>query len=127
MPLSRLVRQRSIWSYVTVDVASRLTPKHSWIKILVRILVGSMQFSAIVLNTSWEKRAEQNEKAQIGRHHFLKLWGLTLGMTLDLLACMPDSFSRSEKAPGSPTDYAFTPHPVDTDHAINIAMAPSLT
>ncbi|GJJ09511.1 hypothetical protein Clacol_003734 [Clathrus columnatus] len=128
IPLSKLVRQRSIWSYVTVDVASRLTPKHSWVKILVRILVGSMQFSAIILNASW-KRSDQNknEKSQVDHNQVLKLWGLTLGMTLDLLACMPDSFSPSEKAPGSPTDYAFTPHPIDTEHAINLAMTPSLT
>lgn len=86
-----------------------------------------MQFSAIVLNTSWEKEGAPNQKLKPDHHQPLKLWGLTLGMTLDLLACMPDSFSPNEKAPGSPTDYAFTPHPVDAEHALNIAMTPSLT
>lgn len=54
------------------------------------MLLGSMQFNAILLqsrastadNILTEKRAPED------RHQTLKLWGLSLGMTLDLIACM---------------------------------------
>lgn len=74
------------WSNVTVDAASRLAPKHSTaLRLLVRVLIGSMEFPAIVL----ENRTSS---------HVLKLWGLSLGMTLDLVSYMilPTSSSKSE-------------------------------
>ncbi|KAJ3782335.1 hypothetical protein GGU10DRAFT_396905 [Lentinula aff. detonsa] len=62
------------WSQVTVDTASRLAPKHSIaLKLLVRALVGSMEFPAIVVHPSPQ---------------IFKLWGLSLGMTLDLMSYM---------------------------------------
>jgi len=68
------------WSTVTVDAASRLAPRHSAIlKFLVRVFIGSMQFPAIVLRPS---NPPADPKQQ------LKLWGLSLGMTLDLLSYM---------------------------------------
>ncbi|KAF9568532.1 hypothetical protein CPC08DRAFT_702545 [Agrocybe pediades] len=68
------------WSTVTVDAASRLAPRHSAVlKFLVRVLIGSMQFPAIVLQTS---------SPSVNPSQTLKLWGLSLGMTLDLLSYM---------------------------------------
>jgi len=115
---------RPRWSDVTVDVSSRLAPRHSTaLRLLVRLLVGSMKFPAIVITKSYptipadfanlfendEKRSDENlatiEKGKNGSlrpprqtsilkrlsrpsHQELKLWGLTLGMTLDFLAHM---------------------------------------
>ena len=106
---------RPKWSTVTVDASSRLAPRHSpIIRVLMRMLVGNMQFPAIVINPDVtvsissapaderiidEKRALVEANGQLkrsgslsklrSRHgQELKLWGLSLGMTLDLLALM---------------------------------------
>ncbi|KAG2156457.1 uncharacterized protein EDB93DRAFT_912159 [Suillus bovinus] len=113
---------RSRWSSVTVDAASRLTPRRAAIlKILVRVLIGTMQFPAILLDlpepdtisgssagspgvpqkngsypTLTQDKLEKGftaTKPSSGRdrnktRHQLKLWGLSLGMTLDLMATM---------------------------------------
>ncbi|KAG2155425.1 hypothetical protein DEU56DRAFT_906627 [Suillus clintonianus] len=115
---------KSRWSSVTVDAASRLTPRRAAIlKILVRVLIGSMQFPAILLDlpesdaipgsstSSSNSAALPNRapyppltqdklekgftatKSLSGKdrnksRHQLKLWGLSLGMTLDLMATM---------------------------------------
>jgi hypothetical protein len=106
-----------LWSTVTVDTASRLTPRHSRVlRPLMRVLVGSMQFPALVLsNTASDISGSLDEKflhrslqAEAGtlnpalhpasaslyprvnnaEPQALKLWGLSLGMTLDLLSYM---------------------------------------
>ena len=96
-PLSSLVslQHPPTWSTVTVDAASRLAPKHSAVlKFLVQVLIGSMQFPAIVLNPSdsYAPAVPLSEKSAGKRasrpQQKLKLWGLSLGMTLDLLAYM---------------------------------------
>jgi hypothetical protein len=84
------------WSTVTVDAASRLAPKHSAIlRVLVRVLVGSMEFPAILLAPSrnpsasivQQKTNDSPEQDRPPLKH-LKLWGLSLGMTLDLMSYM---------------------------------------
>lgn len=86
-----------------------------------------MQFSAIVLDRSAGKY-KRREKSSTGRSKELKLWGLTLGMTLDLLACMHEPFVQGEKAPGSPSDYASPPHCLDNNiEATGLTLAPSMT
>lgn len=128
IPLSTLSAQHPTWSNVTVDVASRLAPRHSWLKILVRILVGSMKFSAIVLSHPAKQENKCRERlGSTGPPGELKLWGLTLGMTLDLLTCMHAPLVRSEKAPGSPSDYAFASHSPDGDGVMGLPLAPSMT
>ena len=66
----------------------------------MRLLVGSMQFPALVLSPpsapsllplseyTDEKKPGAVEAGRTGPSRPLKLWGLTLGMTLDLLAYM---------------------------------------
>jgi hypothetical protein len=94
--LSTLANQRPVWSHVTVDVASRLAPKNSAIlRILIRTLIGSMQFPAIVLHSN--ERAPKG-KGSAAQEKPPKLWGLTLGMTLDLL-----SYMNSLPSPGTST------------------------
>ncbi|TFK41294.1 hypothetical protein BDQ12DRAFT_433745 [Crucibulum laeve] len=95
-PLSSLVSPYSPpkWSNVTVDAASRLTPKHSTaLRLLVRILVGSMEFPAIILQPSESSSAPITDSKKGSTHSSsrpikLKLWGLSLGMTLDLMSHM---------------------------------------
>jgi len=125
VPLNALYPERTgpntisqpLWSTVTVDTASRLAPKHSRVlRPLMHILVGSMQFPALVLSNTVlataesldDKRLRRSLEAEAGalnpalhpasatlypringdEHHALKLWGLSLGMTLDLLSYM---------------------------------------
>ncbi|KAF7319985.1 Nudix hydrolase domain-containing protein [Mycena kentingensis (nom. inval.)] len=83
------------WSNVTVDAASRIAPKHSTaLRLLVQALVGSMEFPAIIVEPSFVspvtpdgKPAHDMEKG-LKRPAQLKLWGLSLGMTLDLMSYM---------------------------------------
>ncbi|TFK30390.1 hypothetical protein FA15DRAFT_662346 [Coprinopsis marcescibilis] len=115
-PLASLVsaHPKPKWSTVTVDAASRLTSKHSaLLRVVVRLLVGSMEFPAIVLPPSRDA-STFSEKAKAGTRppHQLKLWGLSLGMTLDLMSYMmlppptPGSGSRTpiggDSAPTTP-------------------------
>ena len=136
------VRHRALpgplWSTVTVDAASRLAPRHSTaLRLLMRALVGSMQFPALVLapptapldpDASPEKEplprgslevesgtALLPYRAALHRHphhpQALKLWGLSLGMTLDLLAYMAP-------APGAPLT------PWDADALMGVSGLP---
>jgi len=84
------------WSTVTVDAASRLAPKHSnALRVIVRLLVGSMQFPAIILPSSSpsDLKSEGDSSEQL-----LKLWGLSLGMTLDLMSFMVFPAKRRERS-----------------------------
>lgn len=78
------------WSAVTVDAASRMAPKHSVaLRLLVQVLVGSMQFPAIVIEPSFSEppldpngdvnRLEKGSSAG-ARRQTLKLWGLSAGV-----------------------------------------------
>lgn len=112
-PLGSLISPNSKpqWSSVTVDAASRLTPKNSAIlRVVVRLLVGTMQFPAIVIQPSKDENlsgeeglVNEKQKSQQresiaekgtpprrpqGAKQELKLWGLSLGMTLDLMSYM---------------------------------------
>ncbi|KAH8997487.1 hypothetical protein EDB92DRAFT_1933453 [Lactarius akahatsu] len=127
VPLNSLYPERTssgttshpLWSSVTVDTASRLTPRHSRIlRPLMRVLVGTMQFPALVLSNPHpptlgsldEKFSHRPLAAEVGvlnpalhpatslypyvksaESQDLKLWGLSLGMTLDLLSYMSPS------------------------------------
>ncbi|KAF8499465.1 hypothetical protein JB92DRAFT_2981477 [Gautieria morchelliformis] len=111
IPLSKLSIQDPTFSNVTVDVASRMAPRHSWIRILVRVLVGSMQFSALILDRPMKQEPKRQEQdSTIRRPRELKLWGLTLGMTLDLLVCMHAPLVRD-----------------NSDGVMGLASAPSMT
>lgn len=116
------------WTTVTVDISSRLAPKQSTIlRLLVRLLLGSMQFNAILLDPnpsssaiqtdSSEKLGIDTEKANFhNKKEILKLWGLSLGMTLDLISYMHPSTSSYS------TDY-----PRDDVTGAGTNIAPSMT
>lgn len=92
VPLSALLSPVPKWSFVTVDISSRLAPRHNILRTLVRWLVGNMRFRALVLTEEdleeiddlgvgprvWGKRKGTNGSSK----EELRLWGLTLGMTL---------------------------------------------
>ena len=103
-PLASLVSSHKPpkWSTVTVDAASRIAPKHSAIlRFLVRIFIGRMEFPAIILQPSQPSSAvdpQSSKKHDVLEkgipsqppvpYNQLKLWGLSLGMTLDLMSYM---------------------------------------
>ncbi|KAF9452573.1 hypothetical protein P691DRAFT_784006 [Macrolepiota fuliginosa MF-IS2] len=90
------------WSSVSVDAASRIAPRNSIaLRFLIRALVGSMEFRAIVLEpapdsdthiASEKKKKKLTSTDDIIEKGYspkqLKLWGLSLGMTLDLMSYM---------------------------------------
>ncbi|KAI0662488.1 hypothetical protein C8Q70DRAFT_562480 [Cubamyces menziesii] len=126
--LPRPVGDGPRWSTVSVDASSRLAPRHSTVlRILVRLLVGSMKFPAILIPASpypspsvipenADEKSIDAKRAHVEaagaahplkREHSLnfgarrphgeetlKLWGLSLGMTLDLLAHMAPPEAR---------------------------------
>ncbi|EMD41567.1 hypothetical protein CERSUDRAFT_110115 [Gelatoporia subvermispora B] len=146
---------RPRWSTVTVDASSRLAPRHStMLRLLVRLLVGSMQFPAIIISPSVSASAaslaspvsypSSDEKARDAAHvergaaleptlfrrrrrpsGELKLWGLSLGMTLDLLAHMaPPSVGKGAGAGVSMGAFL----PPDSEEMMRVpVVAPSLT
>jgi hypothetical protein len=120
IPLASLVSPISSpkWSSVTVDAASRIVRRNSTaLRVLIRALVGSMQFPAIIIEpgpsppiSSARSDPLQEGKKKLTSPHdviekgyspkVLKLWGLSLGMTLDLMSYMilPES-SRDTMPP----------------------------
>ncbi|OAX44853.1 hypothetical protein K503DRAFT_764734 [Rhizopogon vinicolor AM-OR11-026] len=159
------VNAKSRWSSVAVDAASRITPRHSAVlNILVRVLIGSMQFPAIILDLpeseasslstssagstalpnsasypaltqdKLEKgftatKSVSSKKRTRSRHQLkLKLWGLSLGMTLDLLATMapPSTLTSSDSDRLSLSSLQLPFHPVGGEGMRIEALAPSL-
>ncbi|KAF5374903.1 hypothetical protein D9758_000480 [Tetrapyrgos nigripes] len=122
-PLSSLVSPFTPpkWSTVTVDAASRLAPRHSVaLKLLVRILVGSMEFPAVVLQPSTPVQP-------IDGPRILKLWGLSLGMTLDLMSYMVLPLSTKESTPLSPAVMQLRYHSPASPEGLRMeVVAPSL-
>nr|XP_019048651.1 hypothetical protein I302_02424 [Kwoniella bestiolae CBS 10118]OCF27581.1 hypothetical protein I302_02424 [Kwoniella bestiolae CBS 10118] len=92
------------WSHVEIDIGSRLSPRNRFVRWCLRNLIGKMQFGCVLLPDEPETVAEGfnpvDEFDELpegsgswfndGKRH-LRLWGLTLGMTLDLIAHYPSS------------------------------------
>ncbi|GAA5915982.1 hypothetical protein JCM6882_003486 [Rhodosporidiobolus microsporus] len=71
---------------VEIDIATRLAPRNRWARRALQMLVGKMDFKCILLPNDPVATA-----VPIPPGTFLpdiRLWGLTLGMTLDLLSHM---------------------------------------
>ncbi|EFP81234.1 uncharacterized protein PGTG_06855 [Puccinia graminis f. sp. tritici CRL 75-36-700-3] len=103
VPFHSLAGPQTRWGEMTIDLSSRLAPSRGpLIKFFLRSLVGSMRFRSILLPhnpiteltrtssppppppPSSSKQQQQEEDHQ--PRPDLNLWGLTLGMTLDLLS-----------------------------------------
>jgi len=102
IPLALLYTPNPSWGSTSVDIASRLAPKSPAVRWALRVLVGKMDFRCILLpnkpiaiaegqddeeefgglsptlqrEKGFEALSDENERPE------LKLWGLTLGMTL---------------------------------------------
>lgn len=96
VPVSALLSPHPTWSFVTVDISSRLAPRHNILRTAVRLLVGNMRFRALVLTRSDLEEADDLHRARslgMAKQEYtlktgsepveeLRVWGLTLGMTL---------------------------------------------
>ncbi|SPO24478.1 uncharacterized protein UTRI_03746 [Ustilago trichophora] len=121
IPLSLLYTPKPKWGTTSVDISSRLAPKSPLVRWVLRALVGKMDFKCILLPNDPVAIAEYDENEEdvqmladasiigaekAGSHVArteeggfvrpeLRLWGLTLGMTLDLLSHMTTFHSNS--------------------------------
>lgn len=128
IPLSLLYTPKPKWGKTSVDISSRLAPKSPLVRWVLRALVGKMDFKCILLPNEPVAIAEYDENEQDanmladasnlgaekpGSHLAraeegsarpeLRLWGLTLGMTLDLLSHMTTFHSNSSFRSGGVT------------------------
>ncbi|KIY46975.1 hypothetical protein FISHEDRAFT_66259 [Fistulina hepatica ATCC 64428] len=133
-PLALLVSP--MWSTVSVDAASRIAPRHSTVlRVLLEALVGSMQFPAVIIDPAASilpgasKSAEELEKGSRVQTQVLKLWGLSLGMTLDLISHMilPSPQDDQIDRPSSPLSPVMQlPFQSDVENIRMDVVAPSL-
>jgi 8-oxo-dGTP pyrophosphatase MutT (NUDIX family) len=95
IPLSLLYTPTPKWGLTSVDIASRLAPKSPFVRAALRALVGKMDFKCVLLPNApvatageeeefgnGEKRKEKSVALEEGERPELRLWGLTLGITL---------------------------------------------
>ncbi|CCU99076.1 unnamed protein product [Malassezia sympodialis ATCC 42132] len=114
VPLSRLFTPTPAWGTLHLDIA-RHTPRHTFLRRLLGLLVGRMTFRCIQLpnaptamtlvdaaqvlpdapapaataDDDATKQLTEAEREYVAEHtEPLQLWGLTLGMTLDFLGHM---------------------------------------
>ncbi|OCF71245.1 hypothetical protein I204_08198 [Kwoniella mangroviensis CBS 8886] len=126
IPLSSLAPpfEADQWSHVEIDIGSRLSPRNRFVRWCLRNLIGKMQFGCVILPDEPETVAEgfnpldefddipegSGSWLNDGERH-LRLWGLTLGMTLDLIAHYPSSTPAHlvlpPSKPSSPTKSEF--------------------
>lgn len=83
-------------TFVNIDIASRLAPRNTFVRVFVRSLIGDMRFGAVLLPPHTAISAPGVVSTHSGD---LKLWGLTLGMTLDLVQQMSDKVGAGPMAP----------------------------
>ncbi|ELU41421.1 NUDIX domain-containing protein [Rhizoctonia solani AG-1 IA] len=83
-------------TFVEVDIASRLAPRNSFARVFVRSLIGNMKFGAVLLPP---RTAIAESPSSLTQKQDLKLWGLTLGMTLDLVQNMLEKMNARPLAP----------------------------
>ncbi|GAA5933543.1 uncharacterized protein JCM15063_001343 [Sporobolomyces koalae] len=94
IPLELLHAPAARYGTVDIDIATRLAPKNKVARAALKMLVGQMSFKCILLPNdpiTLERRLSLSDKQPD-----LRLWGLTLGMTLDLLSHMTLSRSASD-------------------------------
>ncbi|GAA6062879.1 hypothetical protein JCM10212_002101, partial [Sporobolomyces blumeae] len=94
IPLELLHAPHARYGTVEIDIATRLSPKNRFVRGVLKGLVGQMSFKCILLPNdpiSLQPGVPTGEQLPD-----LRLWGLTLGMTLDLLSHMTLSRSASD-------------------------------
>nr|ODO04406.1 hypothetical protein L204_00765 [Cryptococcus depauperatus CBS 7855] len=98
----------SRWSQVDIDISTRLSPKNKLIRWCLRNLIGKMKFGCLLLPDEPWATAENFDRSNFNENlegsgswtnqadgsRVLRLWGLTLGMTLDLISHLPSAPSK---------------------------------
>lgn len=116
VPLLSLIGPNTKWGEMTIDLSSRLAPSRGpLVRFILRSLVGSMRFRSIILPLN--PISPPSKLARELQPH-LNLWGLTLGMTLDLL-----SFFRSDGTPIPSTQLPDIPN-LFRSHSLDHLNAP---
>ncbi|OCF41715.1 hypothetical protein I317_04419 [Kwoniella heveanensis CBS 569] len=117
------------WSQIEIDISTRLSPRNQFVRWCLRNLIGKMQFGCVLLPDEPEHLAEGFDPNfefeepleggggswTVNGQRQLRLWGLTLGMTLDLIAHYPRAASahlvlppsRASSKPPSPARSEF--------------------
>ena len=112
-----------------IDISSRLTPRHKFLRRILSVLTGTMHFKCILLpNEPITPSSESSPSLDAPVAYLdrtpLNLWGLTLGMSLDLLSHMQLS---SETEPGR-TILADAAYGNGTsEQTASLLLAPSMT
>ncbi|GAA6055225.1 hypothetical protein JCM3770_000723 [Rhodotorula araucariae] len=89
IPLDLLHAPAAKYGSVPIDIATRLAPRNRFARWALHMLVGKMDFKCILLPNDPVAVGQQLPNLPPGvTPPELKLWGLTLGMTLDLLSHM---------------------------------------
>ncbi|WOO80370.1 putative protein [Vanrija pseudolonga] len=98
------------WTHIDIDISTRLSPRNQLIRWALRGLVGKMQFGCIMLPDEPDYVAEgidlnmdfveppeggSGSYVDASGKRMLRLWGLSLGMTLDLVAHSPGGTDSS--------------------------------
>ncbi|BGP17674.1 hypothetical protein JCM10213_003578 [Rhodosporidiobolus nylandii] len=104
VPLELLHPPAAKYGSVEIDIATRLAPRNKLARAALKVLMGRMAFQCILLPNDPVATGEALADLPPDTKPFdIKLWGLTLGMTLDLLSHMTLS-------PSSP-DLSTYPYP----------------
>ncbi|MCO5599782.1 hypothetical protein L7F22_053889 [Adiantum nelumboides] len=147
IPLSLLYTPTPKWGVTSVDIASRLAPKSPAVRWALRPKTDEDdEVTSPRINPNGELIGDSIHGLEQGERPELKLWGLTLGMTLDLLAQMssipgakPSAVKAQESLPSfshllrepMPTAYNIVARLRDELHLspppAATAMAPSMT
>ncbi|SCV67851.1 BQ2448_5462 [Microbotryum intermedium] len=95
VPLEQLTAPQATVGVVSIDISTRrvdnrmaLAPRNALARIFLKALVGSMHFKCILIPNHPVALGLQTPVFPSHPLPDLKLWGLTLGMTLDLLTHM---------------------------------------
>lgn len=88
IPLEMLMQPNARVGSLGIDISSRLAPRSPLAQIALRLLIGSMFFRCILLPNNPVVTLSQSEDDGVPvlskEREELRLWGLTLGMTVSL-------------------------------------------
>lgn len=126
VPLHQLFPPEAVWGDVHVDLGSRLAARNKALRAVLRLLIGHMRFKSLLLpnepiaqasslevpsssSLSSSAATDTTSKVKLATANPpLKLWGLTLGMTLSLLSHVSSPrTSADSSSPTSPLPAAF--------------------